>query len=335
MKSQVTKELLFSYFAGQATPFQKQLVEEWAKQPSNREQFFVWLETWESQQPQYLSDVSAALERHWTRMAQPSHNADAPTPVGTIRPFNPQRGWFGWLVAASIGIVLLSGWLFRDALLNQTYATAYGQTRNLTLPDGSRVALNANSRLTLPRIGFGKRSREVVLSGEAAFSVTHTADHKRFVVKTDQQFDVVVLGTEFTVYNRHRGGKVVLNRGKVELRYRTGATSRQLTMKPGDQVTLNQRGQVRLQQLRQPENVAAWRENRYVFDETSLRDIAQLFRDNYGLQLDLADSTLATWTVSGSFTARNADELLETLMQASSLTYTRTNNRVVITNPAH
>lgn len=331
MKPHVSQELLFAYFAGQATPFQKQLIEEWARQSDNREQFFAWLATYESQHPQYLPEVSRALERHWQRMAQPT--AEVPGPAEAVRMLNSRR-WLGWLAAASVSL-LLGGWLGRDQLLNQTYRTAYGETRTLTLADGSLVTLNSNSTLTLPRFGFGRDTRDVVLAGEAAFSVQHTPDHKRFVVKTDRRFEVVVLGTEFVVYNRQQGGRVVLSRGRVQLRYRDGATTHQLLMKPGDQVTVNQQGTPQLRQLPKPENVLAWRDNRYVFDETPLYEIAQLFSDNYGLHLHFADATLATWTVSGSFTARTADELLETLMEASSLTYTRTANRVIIASPTN
>ncbi|RYD60857.1 MAG: iron dicitrate transport regulator FecR, partial [Verrucomicrobiaceae bacterium] len=70
MKTQVTKELLFNYFAGRTTAFQKQLIDEWAKDTDNREQFFHWLEIWESQHPQYVADVQTALDRHQMRMAQ-------------------------------------------------------------------------------------------------------------------------------------------------------------------------------------------------------------------------------------------------------------------------
>ncbi|MBC7892042.1 MAG: FecR domain-containing protein [Sphingobacteriaceae bacterium] len=333
MKNEVTQELLFRYFAGVATAFQKQLIEEWAKEPQNRERFYEALEAWEAQNPQYLPDVTAARHRHQARLANPEAAPHRAIQESPSYPFFPRRVWLGWGIAASLVLLLGSGWIFRENLLNQTYATAYGETRQLTLPDGSRVTLNANSRLQFPRFGFGKRTREVALRGEATFSVVHTPDDRRFVVKTDRNFEVVVLGTEFTVYNRPRGGRVVLNRGKVQLRYGEGATTRQLTMKPGDAVTLDPRGQAQLRRLRQPENAAAWRENRFVFEETPLSEIARLFEENYGLHLQIPDPDLARWTVSGSFTARNADELLESLTQAASLNYVRRDDRIILTTP--
>ncbi|RCR67697.1 FecR family protein [Larkinella punicea] len=334
MKTQVTKELLFNYFAGRTTAFQKQLIDEWAKNTDNREQFFHWLEIWESQNPQYVADVQTALDRHQMRMAQDPQEDE---PAGIDRPIPvTQQPWFRWVAAASVALLVGSGWVFRDDLMNEKYTTTYGETRQLTLADGSEVTLNANSTLKVPRFGFGYQTRDVALSGEATFSVTHTTDDQRFVVKTNRNFEVVVLGTEFSVYNRERGGKVVLNKGKVQLRYQEGQSPRQLMMKPGDLVTLNRRdGQVQLRKLSQPENASAWRENRFVFEETTLEEITHLFKENYGLVLEITDPKLAKWTVSGSFTARNAEELLESLMEGSALTYKRTGNHIVIPNPAH
>ena len=334
MKPRVTKELLFAYFAGQATPFQKQLIEEWGRQAENQEAFFAWLQDYESMHPQYLADVETALEHHRGRM-QALSNQDLVTPAPQIRSLPTNRPWLGWLVAASIGVALVGGWVLRDDLLRQTYRTGYGEVRSLVLADGSHVTLNANSTLRVSRFGFGHQTRDVLLTGEATFSVTHTPDDEPFIVRTDKSFEVVVLGTEFVVYNRHQGGRVVLNRGKVQLRYKLGETTRQLTMQPGDQATVNPQGQPQLRQLAKPENTMAWRDSHYVFDATPLTDVARLFEDTYGWQLKFADSTIANWTVSGSFTAQNADELLEPLMHASGLTYTKRANQILITNPAN
>jgi ferric-dicitrate binding protein FerR (iron transport regulator) len=333
MQTEITQELLVRYFAGSATPFQKQLIEEWARHPENREQFYAWLEAWEARHPQYLPDVASAQQRHRLRLANPETTPSNRGVDEPARPFFARRRWLSLGLAASLAVLLGGGWVFRETLLNETYATTYGEIRPLTLPDGSRVTLNANSRLWVPRFGFGRRTREVALTGEATFSVVHTPDDQRFIVQTGRNFEVVVLGTEFTVYNRPRGGRVVLNRGKVQLRYGPGTAARQLTMKPGDAVTLDRRGQPQLRRLRQPENTAAWRENRFVFEETTLAEIAQLFKETYGLTLQISDPDLARWTVSGSFTARNADELLESLTQAASLRYTRHADRIVLTVP--
>ena len=60
------------------------------------------------------------------------------------------------------------------------------------------------------------------------------------MVKTENDFDVKVLGTEFEVYARHQDRKVVLNKGKVQLQYPEGTHQKQVLLQPGDHFELNQ-----------------------------------------------------------------------------------------------
>lgn len=328
MNSSINKDLWHKYFSGGATVFEKKLIDEWAKDPANQEAFYTALALWETQNPQFNPDTNAALQRHLDRIQQDSEailEADqAPT-----RRLNSR--W--WLAVASVALVLgLLGWFNRNAMMYQTYQTNFGETKSFQLSDGSRVALNANSSLRVPRFGFGKHTREVYLNGEGDFFIQHTSDHQQFIVKTTRNFDVVVLGTEFTVFSRRRGAKVVLNKGTVQLRYQEGKASKQLMMKPGDLITFDQHNQIRQLVTPEPQKHSAWKNHRFVFDETTLEEITHLFAENFGIKVSISNNELAKWTVSGSFTAQSADELLETLTEASNLSFRKENNEVIIYN---
>jgi ferric-dicitrate binding protein FerR (iron transport regulator) len=328
MNSSINKDLWYKYFSGGATVFEKKLIDEWAKDPANQEAFYTALALWETQNPQFNPDTNAALQRHLERIQQHSETILEENQTPTVRFFSR---W--WLAVASVVLVLgLLGWANRNVMMYQTYQTNFGETGVFHLSDGSRVALNANSSLQVPRFGFGKRTREVYLNGEGEFSVKHTSDHRQFIVKTTRNFSVVVLGTEFTVFSRRRGAKVVLNKGKVQLRYQEGKASKQLMMKPGDLITFDQHNQIRQLVTPEPQKHSAWKNHRFIFDETTLEEITYLFAENFGIKMSIAGSELSKWTVSGSFTAQNADELLETLTEASNLSYRKENNEVVIYN---
>ncbi len=334
MKNNITKATLFNYFAGGASALQKQLIDDWAKDENNREFFFECLSQWEIQNLQYEVNVQDALERHQQRIHhQPVNNsARLPEPVsGNLVERRIIPSWFGGIMAASVGIVLLlGGFFFKDDVLFTTYHTAFGETRSVLLTDGSLVTLNANSSLQIPRFGFGQKTREVRLNGEADFFITHTPDDRHFVVRTDKHFDVVVLGTEFLVNTRDKESKVVLNKGKVQLLYQEGNAEKQLTMKPGNLVTFDQKGHLSLKQTLRPQDHTAWKEHRFVFAETTLSDISRLFAENYGITLQITDKALSQWTISGSFTAYSAEELIETLTSASNLRYQKQGNTIVI-----
>lgn len=332
MKPRISKESLFNYFAGQATALQKQQIDEWAKDEQNREVFFECLAAWENQNSQFNPDVHEALKRHQRRMTHQPIRTPEPNPMAEsgVRSL-PSLPWFRWFIAATISLVLLfSGLYFSDQLLYTTYQTPFGQTRTLTLSDGSRVTLNANSSLQVPRFGFGQKTRNVILSGEADFSIRHLPNHQKFTVQTNKKFEVVVLGTEFMVNTREHGQKVVLNKGKVQLLYQEGETAKQLTMKPGHLVTFDPAGHANVKQVANSREFTSWKEHRFVFEQTTLADLSTLFLENYGLQLQFPDKELMQWTVSGAFTANSAEELIETLTSASDLTYRRQGNSLII-----
>jgi transmembrane sensor len=331
MKESINKELIFNYFSGNATALEKDLIDRWSADPLAREQLFIWLMEWENQNIQYNADVEGAITRHFSHIDE--HPAETEVEGAMMRPILtlPAKGK-SWLVAAAVALILLSGgWLAREHVRYEIYTTGFGQIQRLVLPDGSKVVLNANSTLRIPRFGFGKTTREVYMTGEADFSITHTANHQKFIVHTEKNFDVEVLGTEFNVYARPRRSRVVLNKGKVKLHYLKGSETDQIVMRPGDLVTFDAPGRASLKKTANPANYSAWKAHRFVFENESLREICDLFEDNFGLEIHIPDSTLAGQTVSGSFTALNAEELFEILADDSGLSYSRSEDGKVIT----
>lgn len=328
MEPEINKEFVFNHLAGRSSALQKQLLDAWVTAPSNEELFYQWVIDWELQQPQYVVDLSQGLARYQTLMAQRETQSIGSGPVVAARG-RRFRPFFGWMAAAVVLLTLAYGWAMRDSLRYKTYATGPGRTSALQLADGSRVTLHPNSSLRIARFGF-TQNREVHLSGEARFAVTHTASHQRFVVRTDERLDVVVLGTEFTVYARPQGTRVVLDQGKVQLNYREGATARQLTMKPGELVTLDPLAPAKLRKSAAPAKRAVRSDNRYVFEETTVLELMYLLADRHGITAEVSDEALLAQTLSGSFTAENADELLALLEEILELQITQRGDTVLI-----
>ena len=75
--------------------------------------------------------------------------------------------------------------------------TSPGMTGSFVLPDGTKVYLNSETKLTYPNY-FDGETREVTLSGEAYFEVAKDAEH-RFIVHTPHHSQIEVLGTSFNV----------------------------------------------------------------------------------------------------------------------------------------
>ncbi|GAB3759901.1 FecR family protein [Spirosoma pomorum] len=328
----ITKALLLEHHAGRTTPLQVRLIEEWLKDPNNQALYYQTLFEWESTYPQYVADTDSALAHFRRVMDEPTA---APAPLASS-PFRP--GWrllSPWLIAASLFLLLgLGGWLFQERILYRTYATRFGQLKTVLLADGSRVVLNANSSLRVPRTVLGQelsvgKDRVVTLTGEATFRVVHTQDNKRFVVKTGRELDVEVLGTEFVVFNRARATRVALLTGQVKLRsLLTNVPRREWLMRPGELATWQPNGTVKVSSVDKPVDEIAWTEHRFVFNNTPLREIGYMIQENYGLNVAIKDARLAERMVTGTFDADSADELLRVLRELLGINVARQRNRV-------
>lgn len=92
-----------------------------------------------------------------------------------------------------------------------------GKHTRLVLADGSRLDVNAGSRVVYPA-SFRKDKREIYVEGEVFLDV-HRDENAPFIVKTTC-FDVEVLGTAFNVnaYKEDNRASVVLVRGAVKIK---------------------------------------------------------------------------------------------------------------------
>lgn len=309
------RKILFTYFDGRATSFERKLVEDWLKEtPEHEILYYQYLDEWESQNPQYFSDDQEAWTTFQAVLQTPVQPGQEPfnrinngvkTPtIRSLRKF--------WYVAASLAIVMTASlFFFQKQVLYRIYQTPYAQTQQVTLADGTRVTLNANSSLYVPRWGQFEKNRMVILEGEAEFSVTHLPDHRRFVVKTSSDFEVEVFGTQFVFYAREQAKKVVLNEGKVRINYQDG---KEQVMKPGDVVTLEAGADtLALSKTDDIKKYSAWKDHQFYFDDTPLSEATKTIREHFGLQIAFNTPALAERRLSGYFKAAKPAEFFQAL----------------------
>ncbi|WP_168207799.1 FecR family protein [Spirosoma sp. KCTC 42546] len=329
MKTAINKELLFAHFDGRTTPLQIELLREWLQTSENQQLYYTWLQEWEHQHPQVITNPEIAYAVFQQKIrAVPQR--DETNRVLKLNQWNLRAYYLAASVAA---LVITLGFFTRDYWSMRTIATDYGEVRSIVLPDGSRVTLNANSELRIPRFHIGPASREVFLVGEAEFAIVHTPSHDHFRVHTPNEVDVIVLGTEFVVNSRRNKTRVVLNRGKVQLRYPTPNQIKTLIMKPGDWVNLSaneppKKGHQPVEQT----TAAAWKNYQYNFQRTPMPEIAELLADNFGLVVQM-DSALAHRNVTGTFHAQNADELIQALVELFDFDVIRQGKGIKLISP--
>lgn len=262
------------------------------------------------------------LDELWRRIQNVEYPSDVKTGASST------GKWYA--AAASVLVLCAVGLLYYWNVSKpwQEFNTRYAETRNVILPDGSSVILNANSKLTLHSDWNNDDAREIWLDGEAFFSVIHKADNKPFKVHTKEGVVVEVLGTTFNVYNRTNGTKVVLNTGQIRLNLPTDQTPETILMKPGDMVEYKE---LRYKKKEvDPQLYSAWTSNKIILDHTSLSEMVHMLQDSYGLEVKVDNPAILLQTVSGSMPLGDADILLNQMAKAFQLSIHKEGAAVII-----
>ncbi|MRG49132.1 DUF4974 domain-containing protein [Chitinophaga sp. SYP-B3965] len=219
-----------------------------------------------------------------------------------------RRKTFIWTSAAAAAVVIFFvSFLFRGTSTTQ-YITLAGETKTVDLPDGSRVILNANSSL---RVAAG---REVWLEGEGFFSIKPNTHPMGFIVHANK-VDVEVLGTEFNVKQRSEQTTVVLKSGKVRLTM----DEKKINMAPGDLVAYSDHTGKIDRKVVNANIYAAWKEGQMIFENASIREIAGILEENYGVKVEITDSALYGKEFNGVFPTNNSNILFKALSKAYNL----------------
>jgi transmembrane sensor len=199
-----------------------------------------------------------------------------------------------WLAAPAITA------LSQDALAD--VATARGETRTVTLPDGSRAELGPDTALSWR---FDPATRSVILlRGQAFFTVEPTPPP--FAVAVREAGTARVLGTRFEVAAEADGMGVVVEEGRVEVS--TGTEARVLGA--GQSVAVRDG---RLGQVLRPDLGAAlaWRGGAIVFFREPLGRVVERLERQAAGRIVIARDGLRALRVSGAFPAGDRDGALQ------------------------
>ena len=237
--------------------------------------------------------------------------------------------------------------------------THNGSRTNLYLPDGTRVWLNAGSRITYNNKDFGAAgnnpaSREVNLTGEAFFDVAHNAG-KLFVIHT-KRIDIRVLGTSFNVksYPTDKTTEAILIHGSIEVAIRN-KTNKKIILRPNEKLVIDNEDSTILQRhvttrpavplaehppviIQKPtyEHTTgtmvetSWVNDRLIFQEETFGELAKQMERWYGVTINFAKPELQTLQFTGSFKQETIQQALDALTLTAAFNYTISGTQISI-----
>ncbi len=293
-----------------------------------------WLafEGWLQAAPAHASAYEA-LERLWVDLDNatlvrdlgdcPVMRSAAPRAVNANR-----RAWIGAGAALAASLVLAAGVGLWPAshVKPQIFRTAPGQTRQITLADGTHIRLNAASEISISLDRDARRVR--MADAEAVFDVTHDPARPFLIAVGDRQ--VRVVGTEFNL--RHREGMVALTvrRGVVEVRPVDAPQAQPTRVAVGQQLAHAEGQSAQTLSAAEPDAAFAWTNGQLIYRDRPLSEVAGDLTRRFGVPVRAADPQTAALRFTGVLVTDDEAAVLRRLEAFAPVTASRHADGVVL-----
>lgn len=199
--------------------------------------------------------------------------------------------------------------------------TLMGEKWIVSLSDGSRIILNADSKLKYPA-HFSNTLREVYLEGEAYFEIHHDTTNP-FIVHSGN-LSTTVLGTKFNVsaFPNEKEISVSLVEGKVEVA-KKGADSEEriVVLKPQQQLVYNKVKEVSTFDQFDEQTATGWKDNVLKFDNVALEKVFVDLERAYGVKFELTDKSFNRKKITANFKNDSFWTVTEVIKKLTKLNY--------------
>jgi ferric-dicitrate binding protein FerR (iron transport regulator) len=323
---------LMRFIAGDCSSAEARRIDEWLSESSaNETRAHALRAIWSVPRP--IPAVDVDVDALWTRLRTRMESREA-RPVIDFAPRTENRLWAfatryrrAAAIAAAFLVAIASGsairQIQRDARVSlrkapaaREYFTGRGERATIQLSDGSHITLAPLTRVRiLP--GFGVRTRELVVDGEAILDVVHDESrpfrvHAGSAVAED-------IGTRFVIraYAGDSAVTVAVAEGAVSLgrtRDTTVAAFSQsaegVVVRAGEFGQLGGGGQVTMRHEVHLADRFGWASGSLSFDDTSLDEVSRTLERWYDVKVVVGDSTMRARRLTGRFQGQSPHEIL-------------------------
>jgi transmembrane sensor len=324
--NKIDAELIGKYLAGEASPDEAMMLDEWLADPENKKEFDRYAKLWHLVNPSTEPQVSG--EQAWPEL----QNA-----ITTSRKVLPARRRLIYLgVAASIAsLILVTYYLFQKGATPGTSwapeiavitTEARGEKITDTLRDGSTFTMNKSSSISYPK-QFNVQSREVVLSGEAFFNVKPDKT-KPFIITIDD-LKIEVIGTSFNV-------RELPSAGSIEVQVQSGVvkmytSEKQLLITKGQTgIYIKAKHELRLKDTIDLNSIS-YATNSFYFNDITLEAASRYLEEAFGVEIEIGEAKTAQCRFTAQFDNKSLAYILEVINATINTTHTQEGNTISIT----
>lgn len=314
--------LIARHLSGEATDEENHSLEQWIREnDTNRKIFGQYKDLWErSRNINKLEKID--IGREWARFSQ-SAGIDKP-----VRKINSLKLLTRLAAAIIAGLIVgYSGLLiYRNSQYEKV--TAVDKAREVSLPDGSLVTLNAGSVIKYPK-SFKGNTRIVKLDGEGFFDVVSNPI-KPFSVEATEII-VKVLGTSFNidVFGNKNIVTVIVDEGKVAIYDKSGADLSGVLLK-GDKAVINSQTGTITKSKNDDPNFNSYKTGYIVFENTPLDQVANTLSKAYNVNINIERQEVYHSRITVTFTNKDLDYVLRTIEETLDLEIEKNNREIII-----
>lgn len=316
IEEKIDETVLLRYFAGESTAEEIEIVEKWMAASDEHKRL--------ASQIYYIQSAKRALGALRGVDAQ---NALKSVRRRMLRNRFVRIGNVMQRIAAVIAIPLIVSTLY--LLLKQDEVsslielkTSPGMVASATLPDGTVVTLNSNSKLTYPA-QFKGDSRCVALDGEAYFDVAKDAKHQ-FRVSTPQNAVIKVYGTGFNVEAYSSDDKIsaTLVHGSISMSYENNRDVwKERKIVPGQEIVYEADSRD-ISVVKADIDVAtSWRDGKLVFHNTSFDDALKMLSKRFDVDFEVKNKKYSAVSLTGVISNQHLDRVLEYISMTANMKF--------------
>ena len=343
--------IILRFLIEQASARDVKLLEEWMYQDPNNKRYFEKVrDAWDSLEVErelddekIKEDFLRVLNRLDTRKAPKFHRRNYI--VGFTRNL-AVRSTAIFLFGVAFAWILIHyyGASFVPSASLNVVETPRGSRATVILPDGSKVSLNAESKLTYPQ-QFTDDQREIFLEGEAYFEVRKDLE-KKFLVKTPD-LTVKVFGTSFnvksypdenttettlvegsiSVYKHSTNGKIVGSEMKMQPNQRLVFYKDQENITPTISPIKKienvppRKAKLVLSKRIDTERFVSWKDGHLKIVSEPMKNISVTLERRYDVRIHFVDEDIKQLRFTGTFKNETIEQVLAAMKLASPIEY--------------
>ena len=263
-------------------------------------------------------------------------------------------------IAAALVIAFLSGVVVKSYIINKysvnkivynEVTVPLGAKSQVTLSDGSKVWLNAGSKLRYP-LQFGEMDREVFLEGEGYFDVAHDKN-KRFLVKTSE-VTIKVYGTQFNVKAYPEENRIIttLVNGSVVVEANNGNKSKtylkpnetaiffksqhsfsqnqNINKQPASKIIPIQTSKLIITPQRNTNLVTSWKDSLWIIEGDGLGQLAVMLERRYNVKIVFTNDELKNYKFTGILANETFEQVMKIIQISAPIKFRLDHNLVTI-----